>query len=110
MLFKSQYIFLHLLQVTAVPFLHLYGLHLHMSFIYTGNMRNWKEQDDKQQLMQVLRHLLQCMKCWDCHGRKLGKVLNSIVTWYTRTREHNLFELLSDLALSPNHTYIYRYH
>lgn len=72
------------------------------------SIRNWKDQDDKQQLMQVLRHILQCMKCWDCHGRKLRKVLDRIVTCYTRTHEHNLFELLSDLALSPDHTYIYR--
>lgn len=72
-------------------------------------MRNWKEQDDKQQLLQVLRHLLQCTKCWDCHGRKLEKLLDIIVTCYTRTREHNLFELLSDLALSPAHKCIYRY-
>ena len=79
-------------------------------WICTGNMRNWKEQDHKQQILQVLRHLLQCIKCWECHGRELEKVLDNIVTCYTRTHEHNLFALLSDLAISPNHTYIYRYY
>jgi hypothetical protein len=75
-----------------------------------GIMRNWKEHDDRQQLLQVLRHLLQCTKCWDCHVTKLGKVLDSIVTRYKRTHEQDLFELLSDLAVTSNQPYLYRYH
>jgi hypothetical protein len=73
-------------------------------------MRNWKEQDDRQQLLQVLRHLFQCTKCWDCHSTDLEKLLDRTVKHYKRAYEQELFELLSDLAVTPNQTHLYRYH
>lgn len=81
----------------------------HMLKYVRGFMRNWKEQVGRQQLMQVLRHLLQCPKCWDCHGTNLRKVLDSTVKRYRRTHEQDLFEILSGLSLTPSLTHLYRY-
>ncbi|PNF43613.1 hypothetical protein B7P43_G03110, partial [Cryptotermes secundus] len=74
-----------------------------------GSMRNWKEQDDRKQLMQVLRHLLQCPKCWGCHGTNLRKVLDSTVAHYKKTHDQDLFEILSGLSLTAGLTHLYRY-
>jgi hypothetical protein len=73
-------------------------------------MRHWKEHDDsRQHQLQVLRHLFQCTKCWDCYGTNLEKLLDSIVMQYKRAYEQDLFQLLSDLAVTPNQTHLYRY-
>ncbi|XP_021938893.1 uncharacterized protein LOC110839223 [Zootermopsis nevadensis] len=73
-----------------------------------GSMRNWKVQDDRQQLLKILRHVFQCTKCWDCHSTDLGKILDCTVKNYKTAYEHGLFELLSDLAVTPNQTHLYR--
>lgn len=105
---QLNYMFPPLLQIISVYYFICVG-YIHV-WISLGSMRNWKEQDGRQQLMQVLRHLLQCPKCWDCHGTNLRKVLDSTVTRYRRTQEQDLFEILSDLSLTPSLTHLYRYH